>query len=154
MPHALQRRLARLFPQGNDTAWLDCRNGHFRADRSLPVAIVGLDFLAAAHADNLPLPAATLILDMDDGADLEDVLRSGSDGVLCSEALTWALIAKFGRQCREWNYPLIADCRSASPQGIRRFFSTGAHAALLRAEQVPQSPFKYNVSQIVTGTLF
>lgn len=154
MPHPLQRRLARLFPHGNETSWLDCRNGRFQAGITLPVAIVGLDFLAAAQTSNLSLPAAVLILDMDEGPAMEDVFRSGADGLLCSEALPWADIAALARQCRKWHYPLIADCRNARPQSIEKFFSSGIHAALLTAEQAPCAPFRRSISRLIPGTFF
>lgn len=147
MNRALQRHLARLLPQGNDTCWLDCRAGIPRL--VAPVGIVGLDFLAAADG-GADLPAPTLVLDMDGGADMEDAIRSGADGILCSPRLPWPRLAHLARQCRRWNHPFIADCRDASPEAIQRFFTLGAHVALAAAPHPSLEIFPSCVSRIVS----
>lgn len=149
MPHALLRRLARLFPQGNETVWLDCRAGRPHGPLSLPVAVIALDFLAAADEGTLP-PAPSLVLDMDGGAEMEDVIRSGADGVLCSPRLPWPRLSLIASLCRRWHYPLIADCREASPDAIQRFFALGAHAALAAAPHPSLEIFPHGVSRLVS----
>lgn len=149
MNHALHRHLARLLPQGNATLWLDCRAGMPRYDASLPVALIGLDFLAAAD-DGADVPAPSLVLDMDGGATMEDAIRAGTDGILCSPLLPWPQLTLLASQCRQWNYPFIADCREASPDAIQRFFTLGAHVALTGAQQPSPKIFPYCVSRIVS----
>lgn len=150
MPYALQRRLARLFPQGSSTPWLDCRGGFSPVGKPFPVAIIGLDFMAASDAYAL-LPAAALVLDMDGGAGMEDVIRTGADGMLCSPAQPWERLAAIALQGRSWRYPFIADCRKATPQAVQRLFSLGAHAALLDQRQARQSPFKTCTTRVFAG---
>lgn len=149
MNHALQRRLARLLPRGNDTLWLDCRTGMPRHAASLPTPlIIGLDFLAAADV-GADVPAPSLVLDMDGGATMEDAIRAGADGILCSSRLPWPRLTLLAGQCRQWNYPFIADCRDASPDAVQRFFTLGAHVALAAASQPSLEIFPYCVCRIV-----
>lgn len=150
MSQALQRRLARLFPQGNETLWLDCRAGVPALATALPVAVIGLNFLAAA-AGAMCLPARSLVLDMDGGADMEDAIRSGVDGILCSPRLPWPRLALLAQQCRRWNYPFIADCREAPPQAVSRFCALGAHAALVAAAQSIPNIFPYGTSHLISS---
>lgn len=152
MCHALQRRLARLFPHGNETFWLDCRNNVPRRHTFFSVAVIGLDFIAASGG-HTHLPARSLVLDMDNGADMEDLIRSGADGLLCSPLLPWDRLAALARQCRRWNYPFIADCRETMPETIQRFCFLGTHAVLLGAQQSPLAFFNYYITRLVPGDL-
>lgn len=74
MSHALRRCLACLFPEGNETLWLDCRTGVPGQATFLPVAVIGLNFMAASD-EGVQLPARSLVLDMDGGADMDDARR-------------------------------------------------------------------------------
>lgn len=144
---ALQRRLDRLFPPGNNTIWLDCRQGYLHSTLQYPAAIIGLQHIAVD--DKIDLPAKTIVLDMDSGACMEDAIRCGADGVLCSSILPLEQLAALARECRKWNYPLVADCRQAPPEEVRMFYSLGIQAALLEAGQVGRMPFPYYVTNLV-----
>lgn len=148
MNHALQRRLARLFPEGNETLWLDCRAGVPWCAPPLSVAVIDLNFIAASGG-RAQLPARSLVLDMDGGADMEDAIRSGADGMLCSTLLPWVRISSLARQCRRWNYPFIADCRETPPGTIRRFLSLGANAAVATAPLHALEVFQHCISRII-----
>lgn len=148
MCHALQRRLDRIFPQGNETAWMDCRQVVSQCALSFSVAVIGLNYIAAWNKKGC-LPAQTLVLDMNCGASMEDVIRFGADGLLCSSLLTLEQLVVLARQCRTWNYPFIADCRKAHPQTIQTFLTLGAHAALLDEEQLHHAPFRHCLTRFV-----
>lgn len=148
MNHALQRRLARLFPQRNETLWLDCRAGVPRRAPLLPVIVIGLNSIAASDG-GAQLSARSLVLDMDGGADMGDAIRSGADGILCSTLLSWDRLAALARQCRRWNYPFIADCREAPPETIRRFLSIGSNAAVVAAPHHSLEHLQYCTSRMI-----
>lgn len=129
MSHALQRRLTRLFPCGNKTIWADMRKCQDIVQKA-SVAIIGLDFLLSAETTNL-VAGKALLLDMDDGACIEDVIRSGADGLLCSTRLPVEKRALLTAQARGWNYPCVFDCRNLDLSHLASIRQQGFHAALL-----------------------
>ena len=139
MSQALQRRLARLFPHVQKTVWQDMRKVQRPVTRA-SAAIIGLDFLAVAETTEL-IADKSLLLDMDDGACIEDVIRSGADGLFCSARLPIEKRALLTAQARKWNYPCVFDCRDLALSDLVTVRRQGFNAALLAPahEQQPHA---------------
>lgn len=150
MSQALQRRLARLFSDAHKTIWQDMRKGIRIVPRS-SVALIGLDFLAAAETTDA-IAGKALLLDMDDGACIEDVIRSGADGLFCSTQLPSERRAFLTAQARKWNYPCVFDCRNLELPHLTAVRRQGFNAALLAPahEQQPHA-FRYYTTLLTEG---
>lgn len=150
MFQALQRRLARLFPYAHETLWLDMRQTTSPVTSSALVAIIGLDFLAAPKMAN-PVAGKALLLDMDDGACIEDVIRSGADGLLCSIRLPEQRRTLLAAQARTWNYPCVFDCRHLDASQLLNIRRQGFNAALFDSEQVQPKLFSHYTTNLQDG---
>ena len=148
MSHALQRRLDRLFPLESETIWQDLRGASPSAfpPASARVVIIDLAFLVS-EADTPPAPA--LLLDMDNGACMKDLVRSGADGMLCSPRLPLRRVIDLAFQARNWNYPCIFDCRGLDLTRLEKIRSLGVHGVLLTEAQPGASLFPRRAARLL-----